>query len=407
MVVNGIHTSTEYHGKLDTIAVHGSGEAKTNGAAVLPVHNSVTYGVRGEYKDGCAFYTRPADTPNHAELAKKMALLEGTKAAVVTASGMAAISSTLFALLRSGDHLIIQDNVYGGTHELVHEEFPSLGIEHTTVDPQDPAQWEQALRPNTKVFYVESISNPLVRVTDLAGVAGFARRHGITPVVDNTFASPVLCRPADMGFVVVHSATKFLNGHSDLLAGVVSSSRDFIGKVTQKMVMYGGCLDPHACFLLNRGMATLGLRMRQQCASALAIAEMLQQHPMVENVSYPALASSPDHALATKLFGGRGGGVLSFVLRGSMAQTKAFLGHLHLPFVAPSLGGVESLVCLPAETSHLALGPDGRKAAGIPETLVRLSVGVEDTADLIQDIQQALAAAGIKNCHVSNGGAPH
>ncbi|BDA44404.1 Cystathionine gamma-synthase [Coccomyxa sp. Obi] len=355
----------------------------------MPIFQSATYGYSGDGNEDLNGYTRPADSPNHFALARIIATLEGTEGALVLSSGMAAISSTLLTLLRPGDHLLIQNATYGGTNELVHGEFSSLGIEHTAVDPADPASWDATIRPNTKVFYVESISNPLIGVADLEAVAAFCKQRGLTPVVDNTFATPVLLTPARLGFIVVHSATKYLNGHSDIIAGAVAGPADFIAKVREKMVVYGGVLDPHACWLLQRGLATLALRVRQQTASALALAHFLEQHPQVEAVNYPGLPSSPFHSLAQSLFGGSGGGVLSFEVKGGRSTADALLKALTLPLIAPSLGGVESLITIPSATSHEALGVEGRKAAGISESLIRLSVGIEGTEDLLADFAKA------------------
>ncbi|KAK9915831.1 hypothetical protein WJX75_004668 [Coccomyxa subellipsoidea] len=369
----------------------------------MPIFQSATYGYSGDGNEDLVGYTRPADSPNHHALARAIASIEGTEAALVTASGMAAISSTLLALLRPGDHLIIQASTYGGTFELVHHELLPLGIESTIVDPANPGSWKAALRANTKVFYVESISNPLIGVADMEAVAAFSKQHNLTHVVDNTFATPVLLKPARLGFVVIHSATKFLNGHSDIIAGAVAGPADLIAKVKNKIVVYGGVLDPHACFLLQRGLATLALRVRQQTASALALAKFLEQHPQVEAVNYPGLASSPFHVLAQSLFKGSGGGVLSFEVKGGVSNAQALLKALQLPLIAPSLGGVESLITMPSATSHAALGVDGRKAAGISESLIRLSVGIEGTEDLISDFAQAFEAVTPANGNANNG----
>jgi cystathionine beta-lyase/cystathionine gamma-synthase len=264
------------------------------------------------------------------------------------------------------------------------------GVAHDFVDGDDPQAWAAAVRPTTRVFYVEAMTNPLLEVADLPGIAAFARDRGITSVIDATFASPLLYRPVAHGFhLVVHSATKFLNGHSDIVAGVVAGEAERVGAVRSLLSHLGGTLDAHACFLLHRGLKTLAVRLRHQCGSAQAIAEALVQHPKVRRVAYPGLPDHPHHARARELFSGFGG-MLSFEISGDLESARAMLDRLRLVTNAPSLGGPESLATLPALTSHLGLAPEARRAIGIEDTLVRLSVGLEDPADIIADLQQAL-----------------
>ena len=376
----------------DTIAVHaGEPRPRIGGAVVMPVFQSATFEhfVDRPYDD--LKYIRLNNTPNHDALHAKLAALEGTEAALVTASGMAAIASTLLAVLSSGDHMLVQDCLYGGTHALVADDLPAVGISTDSIDATNASTWAAKLKPNTKVIYVEAMSNPLLEVADLPAVVAFAKAHGLLSLIDATFASPINLRPAALGFdLVLHSATKYLNGHSDIVAGVTAGSTALVRKVRHKVNHLGGTLDPHACALLHRGLKTLGLRVRRQNDSALAIARFLSDHPKVASVRYPGLPDHPQHALAAELFAGFSG-VLSFELEGGTPVAKAFVDQLSIAACAPSLGGVETLVTRPATTSHCNVPPAERARLGITDGLVRLAVGIEDTADLIADIACALA----------------
>eukprot|EP00884_Botryococcus_braunii_P012798 jgi/Botrbrau1/21519/Bobra.174_2s0022.1 len=385
---------------VDAGAIHyGIPSTRINGSVVFPIFQSATF---TEY-DGDWAYMRPADTPNHRMLSRKLAQLEGTEDALVTGSGMSAISMALLSLLRPGDHLLIQAVTYGGTYELVHHELKELGISNTVVDASCADGWEAALQANSKVFYVEAISNPLAQVADLAAVAKFCSEKGLRSVVDATVPSPVLLQAARLGFhLVLHSATKYLNGHSDILAGVACGPASIIQRMRKKLTVYGAVLDPHACFLLDRGLKTLGVRVRRQNETAAVLASFLESQPQVEKVFYPGLPSSPAYALAQQLFEGRGGALFSFQLRGGAHAASLFCEAVHLATVAPSLGGVETLMTVPSLTSHAALGPEGRQAIGIAEGLIRVSVGLEPAEDLISDFKQALAALDEK---LSNGSA--
>ena len=303
---------------------------------------------------------------------------------------MAAITTTLLTLLKAGDHLICQDCLYGGTLDLLANDLPALGIEHTLVDPGKPETWEQALRPGTKAFYVETITNPLVQVMDLEAVVEFCRAHNLVSIIDNTFASPVNFRPAENGFdLSIHSCTKYLNGHSDIVAGAVIGSSETIGRITRKMNHLGGSLDVHACFLLHRGIKTLALRMERHNQNALEMARFLEGNPAVAKVNYPGLESTPDFAPASKLLDGFSG-MLSFELKGGVEAAEKFMAAVTIPFIAPSLGGVETLLTRPATTSHSGMNPDQRRAAGISDGLIRVSMGIEDIHDLMEDFDQAL-----------------
>ena len=261
------------------------------------------------------------------------------------------------------------------------------------MDANDPQAWAAARRETTKAVYVEALTNPLLEVADLRGVAEFASANGLTSIIDATFATPILLRPLDLGFdIVLHSATKYLNGHSDIVAGAVIGSADRIEKIRHLLNHFGGTLDPHACFLLHRGLKTLGLRVRHQCQSALTVAQFLDGHKAVKHVAYPGLAGHPDHARARELLAGFGG-MLSFDVAGGAAVAERVTNATKLFVNAPSLGGPESLITMPAQTSHLGMDPQTRRALGIEDSLVRLSIGLEHPDDLIEDLSAALAKA--------------
>lgn len=374
---------------LRTKLVHG-GVPRVAGAVVLPVFQTATYEAvaGGGYDD--IRYLRLSNSPNHRDLAARLAAACGAEAAVVTGSGMAAIATTLLALLEGGGHLLAQDCLYGGTLSFLTEDAPGLGLGVDFVAGDDRAQWAARARPETRAFLVESLTNPLLQVADLEGVVGFCRDRGIVSVIDNTFASPVNYRAIEAGFdVEIHSATKYLNGHSDLVAGCVVSTAQRIGRITHKLNHLGGILDPHACFLLQRGMKTLALRVAQQNANALYLAERLAAHPAVERVHYPGLPGHPHHERARRWFAGCGG-VLSFDVAGGGAAAQAVLGRLRLAVDAPSLGGVETLVSRPAVSSHAGQTPAQRAALGIGDGLVRVAVGIEAAQDLWADFEAAL-----------------
>jgi cystathionine beta-lyase/cystathionine gamma-synthase len=358
----------------------------------MPIFQSSTYDYEGETDYHAIRYARLSNSPNHLALHAKLAALENAEAALVTASGMAAISGVLLSVLRSGDHVVAQDCLYGGTHSLITKALPAYGISHTLVDRKDREAWERALRPETKAIYVETLTNPLVQIPDLEGVVEFARANGLVSIIDNTFASPVNFRPAEIGFdLSVHSATKYLNGHNDLIAGAVIGSADHVQRTKHLHDHMGGSLDPHACFLLHRAIKTLGVRVRRQNESAGRIAGFLAEHPATKAVHYPGLASHEEHELALRLFDGTGG-MLSFELDGDVERAERFLAALEIPIVAPSLGGVDSLIIRPAAAVHVALSAEERAASGISDTLIRFSVGLEDADDLIADLEKALAA---------------
>lgn len=373
-----------------TKAIHaGRLDPRVSGAITTPIFQTSTYEYHGEdYHD--VGYIRLSNSPNHILLGERLAAMEASEAALATGSGMAAISTTLLTFLSTGDHVLVQDCLYGGTTSLLNTEFPRLGISYTPIPRDDPSAWPDKVRSNTKVVYVESLTNPLVQVADLEAIVAFAREYGLITVIDNTFASPANFRPAELGFdLVMESATKYLNGHTDVCAGVVAGSEAYVTMVKNTLDHLGGVLDAHACFLLERGLKTLPIRVREQNGSAMAIARFLEDHPKVAVVHYPGLASHPDHARATRLFDGYGA-MLSFELREGVEAAEAFLSRVTLPAHAASLGGVESLIVRPAAATHGSVPPEERARSGISDALIRFSIGLEDTKDIIEDLTAAL-----------------
>src|SRR6058998_1570407 len=358
----------------------------------MPVFQTAMYEYAGEKTYDDVRYIRLNNTPNALALGEKLAELENAEAALVTASGMAAITTTLLTLLSKGDHLLAQDCLYGGTHDFVTKDLEGFGISYDLVDGNNPDSWEKKLRPNTKAMYVETMSNPLVQVSDLEQVVKFSRAHNLVSAVDNTFTSPVNYRPPEHGFdLSLHSATKYLNGHSDIVAGAVIGEEALIEKITHRLNHLGGSLDPHAAFLLHRGMKTLPLRVRQHNENAMKVAQFLESHPWISKVNYPGLESHPDHGRARSLFDGFGG-MMSFELRGGVEAAELFMRKARLPIVAPSLGGVETLMTIPSRTSHSGMLVDERRRLGISDELIRFSVGIEAANDIITDLDQALKA---------------
>lgn len=364
-----------------------SGEPRPGirGAVTLPIFQSSTYDYRGESDYNSIRYIRLNNSPNHICLGEKIADLENAEAGLVTGSGMAAITTALLHIVGHEEALLAQNNLYGGTHHFLTHEFGKLGRRVVFFDPHSE-EWPGG--SELKAVYVETTSNPLLRVPDLPSIAKKARDRGLVSVIDNTFPSPVNCNPIDYGFdLVLHSATKYLNGHTDVAAGCVAGRRDLVAGITKFLNHLGGCLDPHACFLLNRGIKTLEIRVRQQNLTAMTLANWLEKR--VEKVLYPGLSGHPDHLMASRILRGFGA-IVSFEFPGTPNETDAFMRRLRLPYIAPSLGGVETLITRPATTSHSGVSPDSRRKMGLSDTLVRVSVGLEDEADLIADFEQAL-----------------
>ncbi len=378
-------------GGIETKVIHaGEPRPRIAGAVVMPVFQSATYQYAGEKSYDDVRYIRLNNTPNHLALAEKLAALENSEDALVTASGMAAISTSLLTFLSKGDHFLAQDCLYGGTHDFVTKDIEKFGISYDFIDANDPESWKPKLKPTTRAIYVETISNPLMQVPDLESVVSFAKSHGLVSMIDNTFASPVNFRPSELGFdLSLHSATKYLNGHSDIVAGAVIGNSSLIEKVTHKLNHLGGSLDPHAAFLLHRGIKTLALRVKHHNESALQIARFLDKHPAIAKVNYPGLEGHPNHERAQRLFDGFGG-MMSFELHDGVEGAESFMRAALLPAVAPSLGGVETLVTRPSTTSHSGLSAEERRRLGISDGLIRLSVGIEATQDLIEDFRVQL-----------------
>jgi len=374
-----------------TTLIHaGEPEPRIRGAVSMPIFQSSTYEYAGVEGDSELKYIRWNNTPNHVALHEKLAAVEEGEAALVTASGMAAISTTLLSILKPGDHVLAQRALYGGTYSFFVTELSKLGIQVEFFDGNNPSNLPSLVRRETKLIYVETIANPLLHMTDLETVVNCANDTGVISVIDNTFATPVNCKPITLGFdISLHSCTKYLNGHSDLVAGGVIGRTDLIEKISGTLIRYGGTLDPHACFLLHRGLKTLAVRMEYQNASGLRIARFFEDHPAVEKVYYPGLESHQTYGRARKLLSGFGG-MISIDLKDGVTAVQRFMDRLEIALVAPSLGGVETLVSRPVVTSHVSVPPEERKELGITDSLVRLSIGLENTDDLIEDFKGAL-----------------
>ncbi|HKA19320.1 MAG TPA: PLP-dependent transferase [Blastocatellia bacterium] len=377
--------------RIETKLIHaGEPEPRVMGAVSLPIFQTAMFEYAGEESYHDIRYIRMNNSPNHVALHRKLSALENAEAGLVAASGMAAITTSLLTILSTGDHLLAQNCLYGGTHDFLTKDFASFGIEFDFIDGADPASWKRKLRPNTRAIYVEAMSNPLLQVTDLKAAAAFAKEHGLVSLIDNTFASPINFRPAEWGFdVSLHSCTKYLNGHSDIVGGACIGRADLIERITHKLNHLGGSMDPHAAFLLYRGMKTLALRVKHQNESAMKVAQFLEGQAAVEKVNYPGLDSHAGHNLARELFDGFSG-MLSFEIKGGVDAAERFIQRAKLPIVAPSLGGVETLITRPATTSHSGMSPEDRARLGITDSLIRVSIGIEATEDIIEDFDQAL-----------------
>jgi cysteine-S-conjugate beta-lyase len=371
--------------KFATRCVHtGTIRDEINKGINSPVYTSTSYEFIGLTE---TVYPRYLNTPNEKAVAEKIASLEETEKALVFSSGMAAISSVLLTFLGKSDHVVFQKGLYGGTYRFIERQLPRLGIEYSVAPGRDAAAIESCVRKDTRIIYIETPSNPLLAITDIAAVAALARSKGILTVIDNTFASPVNQQPARLGIdIVVHSATKYLAGHSDLLAGAVASREDLITLIHETALNFGGSMNALTLYLLERSMKTLHLRVTRINDNALEIARFLKGHRHVKQVNYPGLEDHPDHDIACRQMSGFGG-MLSFEVAGG--DGIGYQKRLRLIKPSMSLGGLESICSSPAQTSHRHLGPEGRKAEGISEGLIRLSVGIEDTDDLKSDLDRA------------------
>jgi cystathionine beta-lyase/cystathionine gamma-synthase len=376
---------------LSTRAIHGDPEQRPDWTPVSrPIHQSATF-TNPVGSSAEVLYTRYGNNPNQVAIGQRLAHLEGAESALFVASGMGATALAHLAVLRPGDHLITSEWIYGGVHRLFAEEFGRFGIEVTFVDPLRSRAWKEALRKNTRAMFVETPTNPLLRVIDLEPIATLAKAEGLALLVDSTFASPILFRPLEHGAdIVIHSATKYLNGHSDVIAGAVAGSDAVIEEVRRLMQLWGQALDPHAAWLVERGMRTLAVRMARHSATGLAVAEWCARQPQIAAVHYPGLASHRDHETAQRVLEGYGG-MLGLELKGGARAAERFLNALTIAAHAPSLGGVETLVSEPRLTSHRGLSAEDRARAGIPDGFLRISLGLEDADDLIADFAQSLA----------------
>lgn len=378
---------------LSTIAIHGIPHRRPDWSPVAPpLHQSSTF-INPIGSDDEVLYSRYGNNPNQLELARKYALLEGTEAAIFVSSGMGATALAHLAVLRPGDHLISSTWIYGGTQKLFDEELGRYGIEVTYVSPDQARLWRKSVRKSTRAIFVETPTNPLMRVIDLAPIAYAAEEYGLALLVDATFASPINFRPLEHGAdVVITSATKYLNGHSDVIAGAVAGSASFVEEVTRLMRLWGQAIDPHAAWLIDRGMRTLGVRMERHNINGMAVAQWAEQHPGFSKVHYPGLPSHPDHTHAKSALAGYGG-MVGLELKGGAKAAERMLKRLKMIAHAPSLAGVETLVSEPRLTSHKGIGLDGRTKIGIPDGFLRLSCGIEDAADIIGDLEQGLKGA--------------
>ncbi|HMQ11252.1 MAG TPA: PLP-dependent aspartate aminotransferase family protein [Oligoflexia bacterium] len=374
------------HKGFNTISIHAGEDKKIEGAVVQPIFQSATY----LEQEGLAYndikYLRLNNSPNHECLGRKLASLEQTEAALLCASGMAAVTTAIMSQCKTGDHIIAQKGLYGGTHHFLVHKAAQLGIELSFIDIDQPSSWQSAVKQNTRLFYCESITNPLMHVGDLAAVPDFCRQHELLSMIDNTFATPYNFKPSQLGFdIIIHSATKYLNGHSDLVAGVICANTALIKQCKSYLDIYGATLDTHACFLLQRGLKTLGLRMSVHNSNAMQLAQFLQEQASIETVYYPGLKD----AAVLQHFKGYSG-MVSFAVKGGKEAAQNLINHLKIPQHAPSLGGVESLITRPAASSHSSMSEEERQSLGISQALLRLSVGIEDIEDLQEDLHQAL-----------------
>jgi cystathionine beta-lyase/cystathionine gamma-synthase len=379
----------------ETQAVRGGTDLrKKNGPLVNPIYQTSTFEVTDNDEQVRAtktdmFYTRYGN-PTHTVAEKCIAELENAEAALLFASGMGAITTSILALVKSGDHIVAQRDIYGGVTKFLSQWLPKLGVETTFVDTTEYEQHARAIRPNTKLLYLESPTNPTLRVVDLKKTSALAKQHGLISLIDSTFATPINSRPAEFGIdVVLHSGTKYFSGHSDLICGVAAGRADLIAKIKETRTTLGGTMDPHAAWLLLRGIKTLAVRVQRQNDNALRIAQFLASHPTVASVNYPFLEGHAQRALAMDQMSG-GGGVLSFEVAGSGDDARQVVESLKLFTLAPSLGGVDSLVTIPVYTSHAMISPEHRATMGVTDQLVRLSIGIESSDDLVADLEQAL-----------------
>ena len=392
----------------ETEAVRGGTDLhKKNGPLATPIYQTSTFEVTDSDQQVRAtstdmFYTRYGN-PTHTVAEKAIAELEGADAALLFASGMNAITTAMLSLLKSGDHVVAQRDIYGGATKFFSQWLPKFGIETTFVDTVEYDQHARAIQRNTKLLYMESPTNPTLRVVDLRQVTALARQHNLITFIDSTFATPINQRPADFGIdLIMHSGTKYFAGHSDLICGIVAGRQELVQKIHETRTTLGGTMDPHAAWLLLRGIKTLAVRVQRQNDNALRVARFLAQHARVRRVHYPFLEGHPQRALAMEMMHG-GGGVLSFEVDGTGEDARRLSEALHLFTLAPSLGGVDSLVTIPVLTSHGMISAEHRQKMGVTDQLIRLSVGIENADDLIADLEQALTVVAGTHQHAEVG----
>jgi cystathionine beta-lyase/cystathionine gamma-synthase len=385
----------------ETAAVHGASDLeKKNGPVGTPIYQTSTFEVTDNDEQQRVtttdrYYTRWGN-PTNTAAEQAVAAIEGVEAAHTFASGMGAITSTVLAFLKTGDHVVAQRDVYGGVMKFFSQWLPRMGIETTFVDTNNFEQAAEAIRPNTRMLYLESPTNPTLRVVDLKKAAALARQHKLISMIDSTFGTPMNQHPAEYGIdLVMHSGTKYLSGHADLTCGVVCGRRELMNPIWETRTTLGNCMDPHAAWMLIRGMKTLAVRVARQNENAMRVAEFLEQHEKVRRVHYPFLKSHPEHDVARKQMSG-GGGMVTFEVNGTGEDARRVSEAMRLFTLATSLGGVESLVSIPVLTSHAMISAEQRAEMGVTEQMVRLSVGIESADDLIADLERALQAVGTR-----------
>jgi cystathionine gamma-synthase len=385
----------------ETAAVHGAADLeKKNGPVTTPIYQTSTFAVTDNDEQQRVtstdrYYTRWGN-PTNTVAEETLAALEGVEGARTFASGMGAITSTILALLKTGDHIVAQRDIYGGVTKFFCEWLPKMGIETTFVDTTDYDTHERAIRPNTRLLYLESPTNPSLCVVDMKKAAALAKQHGLISMIDSTFGTPMNQHPAEYGIdLVMHSGTKYLSGHADLTCGVVCGRHELMQQLWETRTTLGNCMDPHAAWLLIRGLKTLAVRMSRQNENAQRVAEFLEQHAKVRRVHYPFLKSHPQHSIAREQMSG-GGGMVTFEVEGTGEDARRVSEAMRLFTLATSLGGVESLASIPVLTSHAMISAEQREKMGVTDQMVRLSVGIESADDLIADLEQALEAVGAR-----------
>jgi len=385
--------------RAETKAVRGAADLeKKNGPMAIPIYQTSTFQVTDNEEQlrvtGSDHYYTRYGNPTNTVAEKTIAQLEGVDAALTFASGMGAITTTIMALLRSGDHVVAQRDIYGGAHKFFSQWLPKLGIETTFVNTTEYDQHARAIRPTTKLLYVESPTNPVLRVVDFRKVVALAKQHGLLTMIDATFGTPINQHPAEFGIdLVMHSGTKYLSGHTDLICGAVAGRRELIDTIRETRTTLGNCMDPHASWMLVRGLKTLAVRVARQNENAQRVAEFLSQHAHVRAVHYPFLKSHPQNATARQQMSG-GGGMVTFEVEGTGDEARRVTEAMRLFTLAPSLGGVDSLVSIPVLTSHLMVPAEERAKLRVTDQMIRLSVGIENAEDLIADLEQALETVG-------------